>query len=55
MPSGSHVLSGKALCVFNGDIPMEIPIKPQRMTGEVIIIRDIDMAFEGMGKPSTSK
>jgi hypothetical protein len=55
MPSGSHVLSGKALCVFNGDIPMEIPIKPQRMTGELIIIRDIDRAFEEVGRSSRRK
>jgi hypothetical protein len=55
IPSGSQILSGRVLCTFNGDIPLEIPISPQRMTGEVIIIRDIDRAFEEVGRSSTSK
>jgi hypothetical protein len=47
IPVKSHVLSAKALCVFNGNIPIEIQIPPQEMTGEIITVRDVHIAFTG--------
>ncbi|MBA7685604.1 hypothetical protein ES703_94029 [subsurface metagenome] len=45
IPSKSYILSGKAFCVFNGNIPIEITIPPQEMSNEIIIIRDVDVTF----------
>jgi len=46
IPAKSHILSGKALCVFNGNIPLEILIPSQDMTSDLITVRDVNVAFD---------
>jgi len=45
IPNNSHVITGKASVVINGDMRFEFEILPQDMKNDSIIVRDIEQEF----------
>lgn len=45
MPEKTKVLAGKAICTFNSEVRVEIPIPPQEIDKGLIFVRDMENAF----------
>ena len=43
IPPDSEVLSGTVICIFNNNIPIELSVPSQKMLGNLITIRHIDI------------
>lgn len=44
IPMNSEILSGAVNCAFNEGIPVRVPVPPQKMQGNRIMVRDVDFA-----------
>ena len=45
IPNNSHVITGKASVVINGDMRLEFNVPPQQMRNDLILIRNIEEEF----------
>jgi len=54
IPPDSEVLSGTVICIFNNNIPIELSVPSQKMLGNLITIRHIDVG-EALQQHSKSR